>query len=1219
MTKRRIAAFLVCVTLTPGLAGAQESDSPTPPPTTPRQDEGIRPFLAGEHEAALREIEEAAGRFRSMSRDYDGEMRILVLREVQRRRRFLERSYGKRIEDIDVVQRQRRLEAIEALQRFVGRYPNHPKHTPDAMFRLAELYFEKAQVDNEVMLTQYERDRDLYDRGKIPEEPQEPRVDFAEATKLYSEIIRRFKDFRYRDVAFYMMGYTQYQSGLEREARDSWLALATAYPDSRFAAEAWMRVGEYHFDYGEWKQAEKAYLAAARYEDSKFYDMVLYKLAWTHFQQYNYDAAINGFKRLIAHYYSEGGEGGLGSALKQEAIDYLARSLAEDDWDGDGEKDPGAGVQRALAYLNDGEAYELDILLAYAKSLYELHEPDKYREAAIVYRTLIDRDPLNARNPEFHERLIEVFDLAGDLEGAVRERGQLVALYSRGTEWYRANLGNAQATTRADRLVEEALRVRARSHHALAQNLKVQARSEGNPALLEQARLEYERAAAAYRQYLEAYPHRKESYEIRFLLAEALYWSERYLDAAAVYAEVRDLTGQSEYREVAAFAAIKAVEQHMENLQKAGDLPEKALAMDADEPPEAGETRRGTEIVRATPEQLPEVVTPWVEHSDKYVEMGLAHEGNEDFPVQQSYRIALMYYNFRHYDEARTRFEAILKAWPTKTEATFAVMNIINSYKDENDWANIEKWTELAVTGGYGDPAQQAALRDQIRMFKLGQQFDRAVALYEEKQYVEAAREFERIVDADPQSPVADKALYNAAMAYQDAKHWNSAARVFERIVVEPRFAGSKFREDALFFLAENNRKFFAFDKAITGYMALLRAFPESKRAFYALYKTAELEEMTGNLGRAAELYEQYANDFSERDDAPRSFFRAGLVYEKLDDTRNQIRIWKAFIERFKESRGVDARIVECQLRLAQLNKADNNWRQAKRFYERVIAEFEGRGLESGSPAAAYAAEARFEIIEEIFRRYEKLILKGSLANQGRIIQQKRQLLQELEAAYVGVFAFKAFGWTIAAYFRVGQLYQLFAKMMYDAPDPPGLGDEDMDEYRTLIEDEALKWENVAVERYEVTVQQARALKIVNAWSQRALEALNRYKPQEYPLFRSERRAYDFSPGSGLRSRPQDAIAPIAPPEAPPEGGDQAPDEPRIPGDDVPVPDAAQPPTDPAAPPVEPAVAPAPEPTPSVAPQPASDPDAVPLPEVEDSLDIPVPDDPDTVPDGGAA
>ena len=1188
--------------------------------------EGDVQELKGEQKGKVfKDMQEATKRFRDMTRDYDREMKTLVLREVRKRQRFLERSYGKRIEDVDVVQRQRRLEAIAALERFVRQYPNHPVHTPDAMFRLAELYFEKAQVDNEVLVEQYERDLDLYERGKLPSEPDQPKSNFAEATKLYDEILRRFKDFRFRDVALYMKGYTQFQTGLDKAARDTWLNLAQNYPKSKYAHEAWMRVGEFHFDFGEWQLAEQAYTASARYPDGKFYDMVLYKLAWTYFQRYDYDRAIRGFKSLIGHYDAAkkaGKESAIATALRQEAIDYLARSLAEDDWDGDGEADENAGVARALAYLKSGEPFELEILEAYAKSLYELHDQDKYKESAEVYRVLLDRDRLNPRNPELHEKLIETFDLARDLEGAAKEREELVKRYAKGTAWYRANLGNAAATIRADRLVETALKQRATFHHAAAQELKVRARTENKPELLDKARAEYLAAASAYKQYLAQYPHRKDTLDIMFLRAEALFYADEYLLAAEAYAEVRDLKlPKNKYLEAAAFSAIKSVEEEIGALIARKKVDGKVTGEEAVALPEAKEDeKRGTKIVRAKPEKVPAVTGAWVQHSDKYVELALKNDDLEDFPIAQSYRVAVMFFNYYNFDEARKRLEAIINKWPLKKEAGFAAFNIISSYQFENDWQNIEKWTAFVEEKGIGRPEDLAVLRKQLKDFKLGRQFDRAVALFEEKRYVEAAKEFERVVAGEPNPKVADKALFSAAMAYQNAKHWNSAARVFEKIAIEPRFKGSSYREDALFFLAENNRKFFDFEKSVSRYLDLKRSFPKSKRAFFALYKAAELEEMQGNLSRSAELYKDYSREFSGRDDAAQAYYRAGLVYEKLGDERAQLSHWKEFVKRYSATPGFDQRILEAWVRLARIHKSKNKWNDAKKAYERTIAEFAGRGLEPGSAAAGYAAESKFELIEQQFTTWSRIQLEGSMRKQQKASAAKLKRLQELEGAYIEIFPYQAFGWTIAAFFRVGQLYQGFAQFLYKAPDPPGLDDEMMDEYRTIIEDQGLKWENVAIDRFEVAVLQARKLKVVNDWSAKALKAINKFKPAEYPLFKSEKRAYDTDTVLGRpvgppdpESKPADKLeTPDAPEPDAPKGPEAAPpEEPAVPGEPLPPakdPDAVDPaPDEPVPAPEETAPAePAPvEPAPIAPSEP--EPDEPDVPEVEPE-DVPVPD-----------
>ena len=166
----------------------------------------------------------------------------------------------------------------------------------------------------------------------------------------------------------------------------------------------------------------------------------------------------------------------------------------------------------------------------------------------------------------------------------------------------------------------------------------------------------------------------------------------------------------------------------------------------------------------------------------------------------------------------------------------------------------------------------------------------------------------------------------------------------------------------------------------------------------------------------------------------------------------------------------------------------------------------------SGCPAteviesAVAAAEARFELVEIQFREYSAIELKGSAKRQQAALAKKVKLLGELEAAYSEILPYKALDWVIAASFRLGGIYDQFARTLFGAPEPEGLSDDELDVYLTLIEDEGLKYENVAIQRYETTVEQSRRLKVTNEWSKAALKAINRYKPAEYPLFKEEKR-----------------------------------------------------------------------------------------------------------------
>jgi hypothetical protein len=236
--------------------------------------------------------------------------------------------------------------------------------------------------------------------------------------------------------------------------------------------------------------------------------------------------------------------------------------------------------------------------------------------------------------------------------------------------------------------------------------------------------------------------------------------------------------------------------------------------------------------------------------------------------------------------------------------------------------------------------------------------------------------------------------------------------------------------------------------------------------------------------------------------------FKAGLVHEKLGDSGGQLKLWKAFLKRYAKQPGVDTKIVEATLRMADLYTEAGNRKVALKFYAKTIEEYEKRGLQPATAAADFAAKAEFALIEARFQRYKRLNLKGSLARQGKTIKTALKMKSELKNSYSILPKYKANDWVIAALYRIARLNELYAKLFYGAPDPTGVTDSEMDEYRTMIEDEGLKFENAAIRDYETAIKQARRDKLVNEWTLKLRTTLNRFKPSEYPLFKEEKRSY---------------------------------------------------------------------------------------------------------------
>lgn len=1103
------AAVTVLVILPSRVALAQPDQSVT-----------TEQFRGAARRSALAGLELEVESYVTTGRDFHDEVVETIRRDIQQRRTAIAGTYDREIDEHEAAQVALSDDAAIVLERFLAKYPNDEEHTPDAMFRLADLYFEQAAKDYALAMDKYDASARGYDGTASGPEPVQPILQLEKSIALYDTIIRRFPQYRYVDASLYLLGFCHERSGDGSRAVAAYEQLVAAHPDSRYTPEAYLRIGETYFDAFDFDNAIAAYEKAAAHKDRRLYDKAVYKLAWAHFQRYDYDRAIAAFKLLIQYYdeaIADGSkESGVSSALRREAIEYLARSLTEDDWNGDGVADADAGVDRALSYLSGGLSYERDILLEYAASLFQLHETSKYEQAAEVYRRVILRDPFHPDCPQMQERIVSIYDIMGAAERSEAARIEFARRFAPNSDWRLRNGSNSMAVAKADELVEQMLRQQAQLHHQRAQELRREGRESGDTAVLAKASAEYSKASSAYGVYLDSYPKSRFAPDMRFFRAETLFFSGRFLDAAGEYEVVRDLVGAERYRENAAYSAIKSLESAIAIDVADGKLDVRANPQIPFESPDSGEDAQSgepvAEVRRVQPLELPTAVTRWVNAIDAYVDAGLNRPDGEGVQSKLAYQAAEMFHRYKQYTESRSRFEKIIDRYSAEQLAGFAAANIINSYREENDWDSIERWTKIIDEKQLGAGEDAARLKKELRIFKLGSQFQRAEQLLANKQYLRAAREFERLVDVDQALDVrfADKALYNAALAYEQIRYYDSASRIFERIATEPRFSSSPFVEDAIFRLSENAKRFFNFTKATEGYLALVQKNHRNVQAPYALFEAARILENDRRFDEAAYHYERYGTLYEERADAAGVLMRAARLYEKTNRGKDARRLYGIIIDRFGAIFEVSPIILEATLRLANHARDAGDVRAATALYERVLREYTVRGIRPGTPEAAFAAEARFALIEQKFAEYESLVLRGTLDAMGRQIKRKEQLLVELEASFLEIFDYKSLEWTFAAFYRVANLYDEFAKTLYDTPVPDTLSEDEQEIYRVELEDIGVRYEDTAVQRYQTAVEKARELKVQNEWTQKALEKLNRYKPAEYPLLKKEKRILPF-------------------------------------------------------------------------------------------------------------
>ncbi len=136
----------------------------------------------------------------------------IVERTYANERQRIQAAYKGPIEKTRRSVEARRLEAIKQFEAWVKRYPNDKRWTPDVLFRLAELYYEKATVDFQYAQVEYretvKRLRERSNRlGRELPEPPEPQIDYSVPISYYKRIIREFPHYENIDVVYYLLGY----------------------------------------------------------------------------------------------------------------------------------------------------------------------------------------------------------------------------------------------------------------------------------------------------------------------------------------------------------------------------------------------------------------------------------------------------------------------------------------------------------------------------------------------------------------------------------------------------------------------------------------------------------------------------------------------------------------------------------------------------------------------------------------------------------------------------------------------------------------------------------------------------------------------------------------------------------------------------------------------------------------------------------------------------
>lgn len=1076
-----LAALLALASLPSGAQDAPKAEAPA----RPEYLEGLG--RTPEQEALLRDVSRAMKTYEEESREFHREVQKMVERKYEQKRGSLSGSYEKAIRELEAQERNNRKDAIKRFEEFLRRYPSEPRYTPDVMFRLAELYYERSADKFQADSKDYRDQLEAADGNPNLEVPTEPTVDYSDSIALYRRLLKDFPDYRLNDGATYLLGYCLEEQKQFDESLVAYEQLIARYPKSRFTTEAWVRIGEHWFEeYEDPKALEKAAFAfesASRDTEHPLYDKALYKLGWTYYRMDRFDEAVGAFLTL-ADFYESRSTGAAGDDdkargdLRDEALQYVAISLADETW---------GGIPRAKALFEKRGArpYEADV---YRRLGNVYFDQTKYPAAIEAYRRVLEKDPLAPDAPRLQQRIVQAYTGDRLMAESFAESEQLANLYQPGSAWYEKNKRDPEVVSEANALVERSLYGTATYHHQQALVFK----QEGK---LEQAHAGFQVAARAYGAYLERFPRSKSAGEMRFYHAECLYNSFQFAEAAKGYELVRDTGVAEKHRDDATLNAVLAWQQQLGVDVQSGQAPD-LKPLRSTERPEG-------EVVKPLPFTATE--QKLIAASDKY--LALLPRGEKAPGI--AYKAAELYYTHNDFPEARRRFESIVQTYPKHEVAKFSTNLIVETFLIDKDWKSVEEVSaRLADNSQVIDPASD--LHKDLVKFKLAGRFKLADQLMAEGKYDEASKKYIQLVDEEPRHEFADKALNNAAVAYENTRRFDSALKLYERIYRE--YPKSPLADAALFRVAVNAENSYDFDKAVANYQKLVKDYPASKDREAALFNTGRLLEGQQRYPEAAAAFLRYADLFPNAEDAPKNQYRAALIYEKQGDARGQIRALQEFVTKFSRKPGQVELVVDAYRRMGDAYGKLGNEREAQKAWTQAAAEFDRRKLQPDTHplAADAAAYGRFQAAEAEFKKFDKLKIGGRGKALERSFTAKRNAVKSVNEAYARVYPYKRLEWTLAALYRRGHALERFANTIIETPVPvevKRLGEEAVVVYQDQLAQQTTALEDAAVESYSATLAEARKNRISNEWTRRTLEALNRFRPKEYPVLKEPKQA----------------------------------------------------------------------------------------------------------------
>lgn len=316
-----------------------------------------------------------------------------------------------------------------------------------------------------------------------------------------------------------------------------------------------------------------------------------------------------------------------------------------------------------------------------------------------------------------------------------------------------------------------------------------------------------------------------------------------------------------------------------------------------------------------------------------------------------------------------------------------------------------------------------------------------------------AVSHFVRLGKAVPNAEIRATAEYDAAAALINLQAWDRASGVLE-----------KFRADH----------------------------PDSEFADDVTQKLAVTYLESGNAGQAAAEFERIADADVSSDEVRReALWKASELYGDTGTLSAEQRVLNAIVARYPRPLSES---IEARFRLLEIARQAGNNSDVTRRLEEMVQVDANAGAERTDRTRFLAAKATLELAEPVRERFEVVKLSQPLADS---LKLKKQLMEDVIAAYTGAADYGVAEVTTAATYRLGEAYEQFSTDLLGSDRPNNLDVDALEQYEILLEEQAFPFEEKAIDLYTANTDRTTD-GVYDEWVRQSFERLAGLMPGRY-------------------------------------------------------------------------------------------------------------------------